>query len=124
MFKRIASNYAMAKLDICRHIILDTSGIKYSAPNSASMQVRYILNNSGDYQKYRQLYQSLKVCGLSIETMSGGGSIQWGDDPGSAVISYLSDADGTSYDEATTIFPGNKSICSIAIQPVEDPLKL
>ena len=65
-FKYIASNYSMAKFDIVRNIIYKNDGPKWSAPNSATMQLRYILNNSSDYQKYRQLYQSLKVCGLKI----------------------------------------------------------
>ena len=98
-FKQIASNYAMAKLDIMRHVIISSTGAKFDAPNASTMQLRYILNNSSDYQKYRQLYQSLKVCGLAMYIVYGGGTLNWGDDPGSTCISLLSDADGTSFDD-------------------------
>ena len=98
-FKQIASNYAMAKLDIVRHVVISNNGVRFDAPNASTMQLRYILNNSQDYQKYRQLYQSLKVCGLALYTVYGGGTINWGDEPGTIAISLLSDADGTNFDD-------------------------
>ena len=67
-FNRIAKNYFKAKLSISKRIGYDTSGVKFLEDNTDTKTVSSLLGECPDMKKFQQLFQSMKLTGILVET--------------------------------------------------------
>lgn len=67
-FNKIANNYFKAKLSISKRIGYDTAGVKFLEDNVDNKSVSSLLSECPDMKKFQQLFQSMKLTGILMET--------------------------------------------------------
>jgi len=67
-FNKITRTYFKAKFSISRRIGYDTSGIKFIEDNTDDKTLSSLLSECPDFKKFQQIFHSMKLTGILIET--------------------------------------------------------
>lgn len=94
-FNNAIRNYNRARFDKAYTIFMTSQGIKFDT-GETTIDISKVLENSPDFQMYRQLYQSFKISGIALLIVFGlhsstiGGIV-------SPTVSLLTASDGVNF---------------------------
>ena len=95
-FNYVSRNYNRARFDKVYSLLMTSQGMKFDNGED-SVGLFKVLEQSPDFQMYRQLYQSFKVTGVAICVVFGLRGSEAIAGPVAPAISFLTPSDGTNF---------------------------